>query len=128
MTPPERPVPEHVLARSVIAPLGGLLEVGAVTATGTWSLSDASVGAYVERRRSEVDRLLAGIHTVGGFGPVFMAVLDELGYLRDHEVALRCCCGRAVWRAFRRMARRTGRTWSDRRRYAGCAVWRRTCN
>jgi hypothetical protein len=80
------PVPEHVLARSVIAPLGGLTEVGAVTATGTWSLRDVSVGAFVAARRGEVDRLVSGIRTVGGFGAVFGAVLEELGYLRDHEV------------------------------------------
>ncbi|SNX61574.1 hypothetical protein SAMN06272735_3316 [Streptomyces sp. TLI_55] len=77
---------QQTLARSVIAPLGGLLEVGAVTATGTWRLSDVSVGAYVTAHQAEVDHLLSGIHRVGAFGEVFLTVLDELGYLRDHEV------------------------------------------
>lgn len=31
---------QQTIARSVIAPLGGLLEVGAVTATGSWRLSE----------------------------------------------------------------------------------------
>jgi len=79
-------VTQQTLARSVIAPLGGLLEVGAVTATGTWRLSDVSVGVYVTAHQSEVDRLLSGIQRVGAFGEVFLTVLDELGYLRDHEV------------------------------------------
>ncbi|MEV0175389.1 hypothetical protein AB0I00_30250 [Streptomyces sp. NPDC050803] len=80
------PVPEHVVARSVIAPLGGLLEIGAVTATGTWRLPDASLGTFLSHHRSELDRLLAGIHEVCGFGPAFLEVADELGYLREHEL------------------------------------------
>ncbi|WP_328871739.1 hypothetical protein OHT76_17345 [Streptomyces sp. NBC_00287] len=77
---------EHVLARSVIAPLGGLLEIGAVTATGTWRLADVSVGAFLDDRGPEVERVLDGIHRVCAFGPVFTAVADELGCFRDHEV------------------------------------------
>ncbi|CCK29706.1 hypothetical protein BN159_5327 [Streptomyces davaonensis JCM 4913] len=73
-------------ARSVIAPLGGLLEIGAVTATGTWTLSEVSLGAFLDDRRDEVDQVLADIHSLCAFGPVFLAVADELGYLRDHEV------------------------------------------
>ncbi|MFF5491968.1 hypothetical protein [Streptomyces aquilus] len=77
---------QQTLARSVIAPLGGLLKVGAVTATGSWRLSEVSVAAYVTAHQAEVDRLLSGIQRVGAFGEVFLTVLDELGYLRDHEV------------------------------------------
>ncbi|MDT9698635.1 hypothetical protein [Streptomyces sp. P17] len=77
---------EHVLARSVVVPLGGLLEIGAVTATGTWSLAEVSLGTFLAERRDEVHQVLAGIQGLCAFGPVFLGVADELGYLRDHEV------------------------------------------
>ncbi len=80
------PVPEGVLAREVFGPLGGIVEVGAVAATGTWSVGAASVGALVEGRREEVDRLLGMVRAVGDFSPPVMAIADELGYLREHQV------------------------------------------
>ncbi|GGW92044.1 hypothetical protein [Streptomyces lomondensis] len=80
------PVPESVLAREVFGPLGGVVEVGAVSATGTWSLGTASVGELVIRRRDEIGRVLELIRGIGGFSDSTMAIADELGYLRDHEV------------------------------------------
>lgn len=80
------PVPESVLAREVFGPLGGIVEIGAVSATGTWSVGAASVGELVSRRRDEVGRLLDLVRDIGGFSPATMAIADELGYLREHEV------------------------------------------
>ncbi|WP_158070517.1 hypothetical protein, partial [Streptomyces luteocolor] len=79
-------VPEGVLARSVFAPLGGIVEIGAVAATGTWTLTDASVAGFVAARRSEVTRLLELVQEIGDFGAPAMGILDELGYLREHPV------------------------------------------
>lgn len=79
-------VPEDVLAREIFGPLGGVVEVGAVSMTGTWSVGAASVGELVSRRRDEVDRLLELVRDIGGFSSSAMAVADELGHLREHEV------------------------------------------
>ncbi|GGS88519.1 hypothetical protein [Streptomyces violaceus] len=79
-------VPEAVLAREIFGPLGAVVEIGAVSATGTWSVGTASVGESVHRRRGEVDRLLELVRGVGGFSSSTMAIADELGYLREHEV------------------------------------------
>jgi hypothetical protein len=76
-----------LLAREIFAPLGGIVEMGAVRATGTWSLPDVSVGDFLTRRQNEVDRLLNGIRTVCGFSDVAMAINDELGWFRDYEVS-----------------------------------------
>ncbi|MGW0865434.1 hypothetical protein [Streptomyces sp. NPDC002611] len=75
-----------MLAREIFGPLGGVMEVGAVSATGTWSVGEASVGELVSRRRGEVDRLLELVQGIGGFSSATMAIADELGYLREHEV------------------------------------------
>ncbi|MEV0116391.1 hypothetical protein AB0H77_24585 [Streptomyces sp. NPDC050844] len=80
-------ISESVLGRSVFGPLGGIVEIGAVAATGSWSLADASVGAFVSARRDEVTRLLEVIREVGNFSTPTMDIFDELGYLRDHSVA-----------------------------------------
>ncbi|WDV53734.1 hypothetical protein PV963_26925 [Streptomyces coeruleorubidus] len=79
-------VPEGALAREIFGPLGGVVEVGAVSATGTWSVGAVSVGELVSRRRDEVGRLLELVRDIGGFTSSAMAVADELGYLREHEV------------------------------------------
>jgi hypothetical protein len=80
------PVPESVLAREVFGPLGGVVEVGAVNATGTWQLADVSVGDFLARRQEDVRRLLADVRSVCRFSDGAMAIADELGYFRDHEV------------------------------------------
>ncbi|MEV7981379.1 hypothetical protein [Streptomyces sp. NPDC086519] len=88
MTLAERafPVPESVLAREVFGPLGGVVEVGAVNATGTWALADVSMAGFLDRGGDRVRALLEGVREVCGFGDEAMAIADELGYFRDHEV------------------------------------------
>ncbi|CAL9525300.1 hypothetical protein [Streptomyces sp. enrichment culture] len=86
MTKHVTPMTEVALARAVFAPLGGIVEVGAVNATGTWRLADVSVHDFLAHRRADVERLLKGIRSVCRFGDDAMAVVDELGWLRDHEV------------------------------------------
>lgn len=81
-------IPEELLARSVFAPLGGVVEIGAVNGTGTWKLSDVSVGDFVVRRRRELRCLMGGIQEACRFGAPVMAIADELGYLREHEVSV----------------------------------------
>lgn len=81
------PVPESVLAREVFGPLGGVVEVGAVNSTGTWALSDASMADFLDRSGDRVQVLLEGVRAVCGFGDGAMAIADELGYFRDHEVS-----------------------------------------
>jgi hypothetical protein len=80
------PVPEGVLAREVFGPLGGVVEAGAVSATAMWSVGAASVGELVSRRRDEVDRMLELVRDIGDFSSSAMAIADELGCLREHEV------------------------------------------
>jgi hypothetical protein len=87
MTEYANPIPEVALARAVFAPLGGVLEVGAVNATGTWRLADVSVRDFLGYRRADVERLLDDIRSVCRFGDDAMAVVDELGWFRDHEVS-----------------------------------------
>ncbi|MFE7896431.1 hypothetical protein ACFU3E_02600 [Streptomyces sp. NPDC057424] len=81
------PVPGEVLARTVFGPLGGVVEIGAVNLTGTWELAGVSVGAFVALRRDDVDRILDGIRSVCRFTDDAMAIIDELGYLREHQVS-----------------------------------------
>lgn len=84
---PEWDIPEDVLGRAVFAPLGGVVEIGAVAATGAaWSLRDASVGAFGSARQNDVARLLGVVQEVGDFGEATMAIFDGLGYLREHPV------------------------------------------
>ncbi|MFD5948729.1 hypothetical protein ACFWAZ_21015 [Streptomyces collinus] len=81
--PPTRAEP---LARAIFAALGGVVEIGAVRATGTWLLPDVSVGAFLEPRQDDLRRLLDGVRVVGRFSGEVMVVADELGYFRDHDV------------------------------------------
>src|SRR5262249_39354868 len=85
-----RPVSEiHPLrfVREVFAPFGCVVGVGAVNATGTWSLADVSVGAFLVSRREDVDRVFAGICSVCGFGEGALAVADEMPSFRDYTVS-----------------------------------------
>jgi hypothetical protein len=77
-----------MLARSVFASLGGVVEIGAVNSTGTWKLADVSVSDFLARRRQDLGRLMDGIQAVCRFGAPAMAIADELGYLREHEVTV----------------------------------------
>ncbi|MCF3133289.1 hypothetical protein [Streptomyces olivochromogenes] len=73
--------------REVFAPFGCVVGVGAVNATGTWSLADVSVGAFLDSRRADVDRVFAGICSVCGFGDGALALVDGTGYFRDYAVS-----------------------------------------
>ncbi|MFI1679880.1 hypothetical protein [Streptomyces sp. NPDC020607] len=79
---------QSVLAREIFGPLGGLVEIGAVVSAGSWSLADVSVGAFVDGRREHLARVLALIRDIGEFDPDTMLIFDELGYARDHPVAV----------------------------------------
>ncbi|MEV6790602.1 hypothetical protein AB0M87_01080 [Streptomyces sp. NPDC051320] len=79
-------MPESILGREIFGPLGGMVEIGAVVAQGAWTLSDVSVGEFVARRRGELDQLLRVVRDIGDFAPATMGIVDELGYVRDHEV------------------------------------------
>ncbi|MEV7559025.1 hypothetical protein [Streptomyces sp. NPDC089795] len=70
---------ETTLVREVFGPLGGLVECGAV-------LEAVSVGEFVARHRGELDRTLDVVRRLGAFHAESMAVMDGLGYLREHEV------------------------------------------
>ncbi|WP_442804662.1 hypothetical protein, partial [Streptomyces luteogriseus] len=74
------------MARAVFAALGGVVEIGAVRATGTWLLPDVSVRAFLEPRQDDLRRLLEGVRVVGRFSGAVMAIADELGYFADHDV------------------------------------------
>ncbi|MGW6541516.1 hypothetical protein ACWGBH_01470 [Streptomyces massasporeus] len=80
------PVRAEPMAREVFAALGGVVEIGAVRATGTWLLPDVSVGAFLEPRQDDLRRLLEGVRVVGRFSGEVMAIADELGYFADHDV------------------------------------------
>jgi hypothetical protein len=79
-------VPEQVLAREIFGPLGGVVEIGAVAATGTWEVARASVAGWLSRHRNEVDRLLKLVREIGRFSEPSMAIADELGWLSEHPV------------------------------------------
>ncbi|MER5255659.1 MULTISPECIES: hypothetical protein [unclassified Streptomyces] len=87
MSMPEWNISEEVLGRAVFAPLGGIIEIGAVAATETWSLRDASVGGFVAARQHDVARVLEVVREAGDFGDATMEILDGLGYLREHPVS-----------------------------------------
>ncbi|MER6447190.1 hypothetical protein [Streptomyces venezuelae] len=70
---------ETAVVREVFGPLGGLVECGA-------SLESLSVGAFVARHRGVLDRTLDVVRRLGSFSAASMAVMDGLGYLREHEV------------------------------------------
>ncbi|MFK4068823.1 hypothetical protein [Streptomyces sp. NPDC029674] len=79
-------IPERLLARAVFGPLGGIVEIGAIAATGTWSLTDTSIGAFAATHRDDVTRLLELIRETGGFGAPTMLIFDDLGYQRERSV------------------------------------------
>ncbi|MFR9725868.1 hypothetical protein ACL02R_21250 [Streptomyces sp. MS19] len=79
MTSPSS-VPESSLAREVFGPLGGIV-VLAATAEGV----PVAVGRFAERRRAELDHLLGAVQEAGAFGDGTMALVDELGWHRDHD-------------------------------------------
>lgn len=83
---PLQPLTGTSLARGVFAPLGGVVEVGAVNATGTYVLADVSVGEFLARRHADVARLMDGVRQACGFDDAVMRTADEFGWFRDYKV------------------------------------------
>ncbi|MFI8894802.1 hypothetical protein [Streptomyces paradoxus] len=81
------PARAEALGRTVFAALGGIVEIGAVRSTGTWLVPDVSVGAFLAFRENDLGRLMEGVRVVGRFSGEVMAIADELGYFREHEVS-----------------------------------------
>ncbi|MGX1561489.1 hypothetical protein [Streptomyces sp. NPDC055506] len=75
------------MARAIFAALGGIVEIGAVRATGTWALADTSVGEFLAHRQDGIRGLMEDIRAIGCFSGDTMAIADELGYFRDHDVS-----------------------------------------
>ncbi|MDD9376316.1 hypothetical protein M8Z33_06460 [Streptomyces sp. ZAF1911] len=76
----ERPMPsEASLAREIFGPLGGIVECGA-------SLRGETAAEFVAIRRTELDRILAAVRDIGRFRPETMEIVDQLGYLREHDI------------------------------------------
>ncbi|MFK4224072.1 hypothetical protein [Streptomyces sp. NPDC019890] len=79
---------ETSLGREIFGPLGGIVELGTVAASGPKSLPEISVGEFVTSHRDELDRILAAVRDIGGFHPETMAIVDELGWHRNHEITV----------------------------------------
>ncbi|MGI5427987.1 hypothetical protein [Streptomyces sp. CA-179760] len=75
------------MARAIFAALGGIVEIGAVRATGTWALADTSVGEFLAPRQDDMRCLMEGVRAIGCFSDDIMIIADELGYFRDHDVS-----------------------------------------
>ncbi|MGK5533802.1 hypothetical protein [Streptomyces sp. URMC 129] len=71
-------VSESSLAREIFGPLGGIVALGAAGA-------GASVGAFAAAHRAELDGLLRTVRTIGAFSAETMAIVEELGWHRDHD-------------------------------------------
>ncbi len=75
-------------ARELFAPLGAVVAVGALNATGTWSFADVSVGAFLEGRRRQWDSLFAAVCSLCAFdGDEARATADEMGYFREYDLS-----------------------------------------
>ena len=75
------------MAWAVFAALGGVVEIGAVRAAGTWVLADVSVGDFLAPPAGRLRYLMEDVRTVCRFSDEVMAIARELGYFRDHEVS-----------------------------------------
>ncbi|MCX5113152.1 hypothetical protein OOK13_32770 [Streptomyces sp. NBC_00378] len=75
------------IAREIFGPLGGVVEICAVV-DGEFrvSLDRVSVGSFVRRNHAALDGILQVAQESGGFPDSTMALVDGLGWHRDHEV------------------------------------------
>ena len=80
MTQPHASVPESSLAREIFGPLGGIVALGAAAGETV-----VPVGDFAAAHRAELDRLLSLVQEVGGFSEETMAIVDELGWHKDHD-------------------------------------------
>lgn len=74
------------LLRAVLAPLGGIVEIGAVRASGGAGLADVSVGDFLAARRHDLDSVFQGVRTLLRTGDHLAVVAEQLGYFQEHEV------------------------------------------
>ncbi|MEU0371531.1 hypothetical protein ABZ070_14940 [Streptomyces sp. NPDC006283] len=77
---------ETSLAREIFGPLGGIVEMGAAAEAGQRPLRDVSVGDFVDRHREVLGHILTGVREIGVFHVETMAIVDELGWHREHEI------------------------------------------
>ncbi|MGA6172478.1 hypothetical protein ACPEIF_19790 [Streptomyces sp. NPDC012600] len=80
-------ISETSLGREIFGPLGGIVELGAVAdAHPEQSLENVSLIDFVTRHQKELDEELSTIQRIGNFTSATMAVVDELGWHRSHEI------------------------------------------
>ncbi|KUN26438.1 hypothetical protein AQJ23_14810 [Streptomyces antibioticus] len=79
MTERFAPVSESGLAYDVFAPLWGVLELGAVAASGEQSLGDVSLEGFVAARRGELDGILESVRVIGDFSADSMSIFERQG-------------------------------------------------
>ncbi|MET8979198.1 hypothetical protein ABZX85_26655 [Streptomyces sp. NPDC004539] len=87
---------EETAARSVFGALGGIVEIGAVTAAGG-DLRSASVGEFARTHSATTDRLMQLVRETGDFGDAVMGIGEELCWRRDHEVTVPSLLLSAGW-------------------------------
>lgn len=85
MTEQFAPISETGLGYDVFAPLWGILELGAVTASGEQVLRDVSLAGFVAAHRDELDRLLEVVRDVGDFSAETMAIFERQGGWNDNR-------------------------------------------
>ncbi|WP_405925306.1 hypothetical protein [Streptomyces sp. NBC_00035] len=85
MTEQFAPISETGLGYDVFAPLWGILELGAVTASGARALRDVSLADFVAAHRDELDRLLEVVRDVGDFSAETMAIFERQGGWNDNR-------------------------------------------
>ncbi|WP_046731114.1 hypothetical protein [Streptomyces humi] len=111
-------------ARELFAPLGAVVAVGALHATGIRSFADVSVGAFLAGRREQWDRLFTAVCALCAFDrDEATAIADEMACFRDYDLSAPLL---VLWSA--------GVTGVEslhdrhRRSYAACAAWLPTSN
>ncbi|MFI6487665.1 hypothetical protein [Streptomyces sp. NPDC050564] len=83
MTEQYAPISETGLGYDEFAPLWGILELGAVTASGARSLQDVSLPDFVAAHRDEVDRLIEVVRDIGDFSAETLAIFERQGGWSD---------------------------------------------
>ncbi|WAZ23390.1 hypothetical protein STRCI_004731 [Streptomyces cinnabarinus] len=83
MTERHAPISETGLAYDVFAPLWGILELAAVTASGMRPLRDVSLADFVGAHRGEVDGILETVRGIGDFSADTMSIFERQGGWND---------------------------------------------
>ncbi|MGY5005205.1 hypothetical protein [Streptomyces griseus] len=80
-------VAEESLGREIFGPLGGIVELGAVTEAGADNpLRNVSVTDFVSRHQKELNETIIEIQRIGNFDSTTMAIIGELGWNQSHEI------------------------------------------